>query len=163
MGLVDSIEEHFPIASWQRCIVHFYRNVFSVVPRNRMREVAAMLKAIHAQEDLLEARVKAVAVAEKLLKMKLGKAAKKVAESIDETLSYMKYPREHWLRIRTNNPLERIMREIKRRTRVVGTSPDGDSAVMLAAARLRYIMGTKWSTRKYLNMDLLKEVNLDAS
>jgi transposase-like protein len=163
MGLVDSIEEHFPSASWQRCIVHFYRNVFSVVPRSRMREVSAMLKAIHAQEDLPEAKAKAVAVAEKLLEMKLGKASKKVAESINETLSYMKYPREHWLRIRTNNPLERIMREIKRRTRVVGSFPDGDSAVMLAAARLRYIMGTKWSTRKYLNMDLLKEVNLDAS
>lgn len=163
MGLVESIEEHFPNASWQRCIVHFYRNVFSVVPRNRMREVSAMLKAIHAQEDLPEAKAKAVAVAAKLLEMKLGKASKKVADSIDETLSYMKYPREHWLRIRTNNPLERIMREIKRRTRVVGSFPDGDSAVMLAAARLRYIMGTKWSTRKYLNMDLLKEVNLDAS
>jgi len=163
MGLVESIEEHFPNAYWQRCIVHFYRNVFTVVPRHRMREVSAMLKAIHAQEDLPEAKTKAAAVAEKLLEMRLGKASKMVVESIDETLSYMKFPREHWLRIRTNNPLERIMREIKRRTRVVGNFPDGDSAVMLAAARLRYIMGTKWSTRKYLNMELLKEVKLDVS
>ena len=118
---------------------------------------------VRSQEDLPEARAKSAAVAEKLLEMKLSKASKMVAESIDETLSYMNFPREHWLRIRTNNPLERIMREIKRRTRVVGSFPDGESAVMLAAARLRYIMGTKWSTRKYLNMDLLKEVNLDAS
>ena len=163
MGLVESIEEHFPLAHWQRCVVHFYRNVFSVVPRSRLKEVAAMLKAIHAQEDLPEARAKSVAVTEKLLEMKLSKASKKVAEGIDETLSYMHYPREHWPRIRTNNPLERVMREIKRRTRVVGSFPDGDSAVMLAAARLRYIMGTKWSTMKYLDMNLLKEVNQEVS
>ena len=60
--------------------------------------------------------------------------------------------------IRTNNPLERIMREIRRRSRVVGCFPDGQSALMLAAARLRYIAGTKWGMRRYLNMDRLKEL-----
>jgi transposase-like protein len=64
---------------------------------------------------------------------------------------------EHWRRIRTNNPLERIMREIRRRTRVVGAFPDGESALNLAAARLRHVAGSQWSTRRYLNMDLLKE------
>ena len=59
-------------------------------------------------------------------------------------LSYMEFPREHWIRLRTNNPLERINREIKRRTKVVGCFPDGESALMLAAARLRHIMGTKF-------------------
>ena len=69
-----------------------------------------------------------------------------------KTLSYMNFQREYWLRIRTNNPLERIMREIRRRTRVVGCFPDGHSALMLATARLRHIAGTKWGTRRYMDM-----------
>ncbi len=73
MGLVESIGEHFPDARWQRCVVHFYRNVFSVVPRGKVREVAAMLKAIHAQEDRQEALKKAESVAKKLKEMKLKK------------------------------------------------------------------------------------------
>ena len=64
-------------------------------------------------------------------------------ETVDETLVYYAFPDEHWRRIRTNNPLERIMREIRRRTRVVGAFPDGQSALNLAAARLRHIAGTK--------------------
>jgi transposase-like protein len=66
---------------------------------------------------------------------------------------------EHWRRITTNNPLERIMREIRRRTRVVGAFPDGNSALNLATARLRHIAGTRWSTKRYLNMQLLKQRN----
>jgi len=69
----------------------------------------------------------------------------------------MSFPREHWLRIRTNNPLERIMREIRRRTRVVGSFPDGQSALMLSAARLRHVAGTRWGTRRYLDMNRLHE------
>jgi transposase-like protein len=62
-----------------------------------------------------------------------------------------------WRRIRTNNPLERILREIRRRTRVVGSFPDGQSALNLAVARLRHIAGTAWSTKRYLNIELLKD------
>jgi putative transposase len=68
----------------------------------------------------------------------------KLKEGILETLSYTYFPQEHWIRIRTNNPLERLIKEIKRLTKVVGCFPDGESSLMLAAARLRYIMGTKW-------------------
>ena len=157
MGLVESIGEHFPGSRWQRCVVHFYRNVFSVVPRGKVREVAAMLKAIHAQEDRGEALKKAESVAKKMYEMRLRKASKKVTESIHETLEYMHFPERHWIRIKTNNPLERIMREIRRRTRVVGNFPDGNSALMLVSARLRHIAGTKWGRKKYLNTDLLKE------
>ena len=67
------------------------------------------------------------------------------------------YPREHWTRLRTNNALERIMREIRRRTRVVGAFPDGNSALMLVAARLRHMASTKWGTRRYLDMSRLRE------
>lgn len=161
LGLVESIGEFFPDAFWQRCAVHFYRNVFSVVPNGKMKEVAAMLKAIHAQEDLAEAKKKAKAVAEKLENMKLRKAAERVRDGGEETLSYYHFPREHWRSLRTNNPLERIMREIRRRSRVVGCFPDGNSALMLAAARLRHIAGTKWGTRRYMNMDRLKELETE--
>jgi putative transposase len=92
MGLSESAAEYFPDAAWQRCIVHWHRNIFSHVPSTKVREIAAMLKAIYA--------------------------------------------------IRTNNPLERILREIRRRTRVVGSFLDGQSALNLAAARLRHIAGT---------------------
>ena len=158
MGLVESLEECYPDSYWQRCTVHWYRNVFSKVPRQKVREVAAMLKAIHAQEDHQAASAKAIQVVEKLKDMKLKEAAKVVEEGYHETLSYYHFPDKHWRQLRTNNPLERIMKEIRRRTRVVGSFPDGNSALMLATARLRHIAGTKWSTKRYLNMEHLNEL-----
>jgi transposase-like protein len=157
LGLVEALGEFYPEAQWQRCMVHWYRNVWTAVPKGKVKEVAAMLKAIHAQEDRQAARQKAQAVVEKLESMRLANAAQVVRDGVEETLSYMSFPREHWVRIRTNNVLERIMREIRRRTRVVGNFPDGQSAVMLVAARLRHIAGTKWGTRRYLDMDRLRE------
>jgi len=155
MGLVESLGEFYPEAVWQRCTVHFYRNVFTNVPTTKVKEVAAMLKAIHAQEDRPAATAKAALVVEKLKAMKLTAAATTVAEGIGETLTYTAFPREHWRKLRTNNPMERVMREIRRRTRVVGNFPDGNSALMLVTARLRYVAGREWGTRKYMNMSLL--------
>jgi putative transposase len=157
LGVVEALGEFFPEAQWQRCVVHWYRNVFTAVPKSKVKAVAAMLKAIHAQEDRQAARRKAEDVVAKLETMKLGKAAEIVREGVGETLSYMAFPTEHWRQIRTNNPLERIMREIRRRTRVVGAFPDGRSALMLVAARLRHIAGTRWGVKRYLDMDRLRE------
>jgi len=157
LGLVESLADFYPDARWQRCVVHWYRNVFSDVPKAKVKEVAAMLKAIHAQEDREAAMEKAQAVVKKLESMRLGKGAATVRDGYEETLRYMFFPREHWRSLRTNNPLERIMKEIRRRTRVVGSFPDGRSALMLVAARLRHIAGTKWGLRRYLNMNRLKE------
>jgi len=161
MGLVESLADYYPQAKWQRCTVHFYRNVFSLVPRKKMAEVAAMLKAIHASEDLEAALEKSKSVCRKLKDMKLPKAAEKIEESISETFTYYHFPPTHWQRIRTNNALERIMREIRRRTRVVGAFPDGNSALMLCAARLRHIPGTRWGQQRYLNINLLKEQEIE--
>lgn len=155
LGLLEALGEIYPGARWQRCVVHFYRNVMTRVPTSKVATVVAMLKAIHAQEDASAAAQKAGAVAEKLREMKLPEAAAMVREGIAETLAYMGFPREHWRSLRTNNPLERIIREIRRRTRVVGAFPDGHSALMLVCARLRHIAGTKWGTRKYMDMDRL--------
>jgi transposase-like protein len=157
LGLTESAAEYYPDAAWQRCVVHFYRNVFSHVPRPKMREVATALKAIHAAEDVQAAREKAWQVVAKLREQRLNRAAELVEGSIGETLTYYAFPEEHWRRVRTNNPLERILREIRRRTRVVGAFPDGQSALNLAAARLRHIAGSEWSTKRYLMMDLLKD------
>jgi putative transposase len=163
IGLVEALGEVFPDSRWQRCVVHFYRNVFTAVPRGKMREVAAMLKAIHAQEDRKAAQEKAEQVCRKLVEQKLSQAAKIVEEGVAETLQYMSFPREHWKHLRTNNVLERLMREIRRRTRAVGSFPDGHSALMLAAARLRHVAGTKWSSKRLVNMDALKDMRLEGA
>jgi putative transposase len=151
-GLTESAAEYLPEARWQRCMVHFYRNVFSHVPATKVREVSHMLKAIHAQETRQAADRKASTVIDVLREARMGAAAELVGSSVQETLTYYAFPDIHWQKIRTNNPLERIMKEIRRRTRVVGAFPDGRSCLNLAAARLRYIAGTAWSTKRYMNM-----------
>jgi putative transposase len=163
LGLVESVAEFYPDAQWQRCVVHWYRNVFSHVPTTKVRAVAAMLKAIHAQEDRAAAQAKAADVIAKLYTQRLKKAAELVEDHVAETLTYYGFPDQHWRRLRTNNPLERIIREIRRRTRVVGAFPDGQSALNLAAARLRHIAGTRWSTRRYLDMQPLHQQTLQTA
>ena len=158
LGLVENLGDFYPEAKWQRCVVHFYRNVWTAVPTGKVKEVATMLKAIHAQEDAEAAKQKARLVVEKLRAMKLAKAAEIVENGIDETLSYYSLPPEHWRCLRTNNPLERLMREIRRRTRVVGAFPDGNSALMPVAARRRHVASTRWGTKRYLQMNRLAEV-----
>ena len=73
------------------------------------------------------------------------------------THSYMDFPTQHWTRIRTNNTIERLNREIKRRTKAIGAFPDGQSALMLVCARLRHVAGTQWGTRRYMNMEHLSK------
>ncbi len=158
LGLVENLADFYPEAKWQRCVVHFYRNVWTAVPTGKVKEVAAMLKAVHAQEDRQAATEKARQIVEKLRAMKLARAAEMVENGIDETLSYYELPPEHWRCLRTNNPLERLMREIRRRTRVVGAFPDGKSALMLVAARLRHVAATRWGSKRYLQMNRLAEV-----
>jgi putative transposase len=88
LGLVESLGEFYPEALWQRCAVHFYPNVWTAVPTSKVKEVAAMLKAIHAQEDRAAARQKAEQVAVKLKEMKLANTAELVRNGIEETLFY---------------------------------------------------------------------------
>lgn len=161
LGMFETIPEVFPEAKYQRCTVHFYRNIFSVTPRKKMKTVAMMLKAIHAQESKESARQKAVQVEEKLRELKLSKAAEKLEAGIEETLTYMDFPTQHWTRIRTNNTIERLNREIKRRTKAIGAFPDGQSALMLVCARLRHVAGTQWGVRRYMNMDHLSNPSDD--
>ena len=163
LGMLEAVGEVFPEAKYQRCVVHFYRNVFSVVPKSKVKNVAKMLKAIHAQESKKASREKAAAVVTELKAMKLPEAAKKVEAGIEETLTYCDFPSEHWTKIRTNNAIERLNREIRRRTRVVGAFPDGNSARMLVCARLRYVVGTQWGSKKYMNMKHLEAMETETT
>ena len=122
-----------------------------------------MLKAIHTQENKNTARVKAQAVAQHFREMKLKKKKKKIETGIDETLTYMDYPAQHWNKIKTTNLIERVNREIKRRTRAIGAFPDGQSALMLVCARLCYVAGTDWEKNRYLNMAHLFEQEKERS
>lgn len=162
LGMLEAVGEVFPETKYQRCAVHFYRNVFSVTPRSKAKLVAKMLKAI-AQESKKAAREKARAGVAELRAMKLKEAAKKVENGIEETLTYCDFPSEHWTRIRTNNVIERLNWEIRRRTRVVGTFPDGHSALMLVCACLRHVADTQWGNKEYMNMKHLETVLEDAS
>lgn len=125
--------------------------------------VFKMLKAIHARESKKTAHEKARTVVEELQSMKLKEAAQKIEAGVEETLTYADFPSEHWTRIRTNNVIERLSREIRRRTRVVGCFPEGNSALMLVCARLRHVAGTQWGNKKYMNMKHLEAVCEDSS
>ena len=100
-----------------------------------------MLKAIHARESKKAACENARVVAQ-LKEMKPKETVKKAKNGVDGKLSYCNFPSEHWTRIRTNNVIERLNREIRCCTRVVGTFPDGNSALMLVCARLRHVART---------------------
>ena len=126
------------------------------VPKSKRPRVAAMLKAVHAMESREASETKALEVASELEGMRLREAAKVVREGYEETLTYTHFPREHWRRIRTNNAIERLNREIRRRTRVVGTFPDGRRALMLVTVRLKYLAESEWGSRRYLDVTLLE-------
>lgn len=158
-GLVAAVNELLPGARYQRCMVHFERNILAKVnPKNR-DWAADALKAIFSMESRDKALEKAESVAKDMEARKLREAAKCLREGIGETTTYLldDYPREHRRRIRTNNMIERLNREIRRRTRVVGSFPDGRGALMLICARVRYVTSSEWSTRRYLDMSRLGE------
>ena len=117
-----------------------------------------MLKAIHAQEDRGGADHKVADIVTKLRGRRLAKAAEFVESTAHETFTYFSFPSNHWRQIKTNNPLERIIREIRRLTRVVEVFPDGHSALMLIVDRLRHIASTKWG-----NTPVFGNGNLDAA
>ena len=161
LGLVQALAEVFPETLWQRCTVHFNRNVLGQVTDRHKDSVARKLKAIFAQESRPAAEAKAQTVIAELRSLKLNKAADCLENGLDDVLTYFACPASHWIRIRSNNTLERVNREIRRRTRVVGSFPDGNSALMLVAARLRHIAGTTWGKRCYLNMGALNDLLLE--
>ena len=125
------------------------------------REIAAGLKAIHAQENAQEARLKAQRLVEKY-QTKFPAAMKTVMEDIDETVTFYRFPARHWRNIRTTNLVERLIREIRRRTDVVGAFPDARSAILLVCARVRWVTERCWAQRRYLVMRPMEGDEVDA-
>lgn len=125
LGVAADLKED--LESWKNFFVWLKSHGLSGVRLVIGDKALGMVETIGSvSEDKDAARKKARIVADKLRQMKLGKASQKVQESIEETLTYMEFSTEYWMRIRNNNTLERINREIKRRTRVVGSFPDGE-------------------------------------
>ena len=158
-GLVSTVNSMLPKARYQRCMVHFMRNVLSKTPPTHRQWASAALKAIFAMESRESALAKAESVAAEMEARRLKAAANCLREGVGETTTYLlpEFPDGHRRRIRTNNMIERLNREIRRRTRVVGSFPDGNSALMLVCARIRYVTDNEWSTRRYLDMSRLDD------
>ncbi len=158
-GLVSTVNSMLPKARYQRCMVHFMRNVLSKTPPTHRQWASAALKAIFAMESRDSALAKAESGAAEMEARRLKAAANCLREGVGETTTYLlpEFPDGHRRRIRTNNMIERLNREIRRRTRVVGSFPDGNSALMLVCARIRYVTDNEWSTRRYLDMSRLDD------
>ena len=158
-GLVSTVNSMLPKARYQRCMVHFMRNVLSKTPPTHRQWASAALKAIFAMESRESALAKAESVAAEMEARRLKAAANCLREGVGETTTYLlpEFPDGHRRRIRTDNMIERLNREIRRRTRVVGSFPDGNSALMLVCARIRYVTDNEWSTRRYLDMSRLDD------
>lgn len=162
-GLVESVANSLPEARYQRCTTHFYSKVSSRVPSTWARKVSHRLKAVHAQESPAAAEEKARTVIADLRASRMAKAADLVEQEVHETLTYYAFPDIHWRKIRTVNPLECIMKDIRRRNRVLGVDcafRDGQSCLRRAAARLWRIAEGARSPKCYMNMRPLYQPQL---
>jgi putative transposase len=155
-GLKAAMADFLPSAAWQRCTVHVMRNVLDKVPQTKRSDVAAALKTIWHQENADEARHKAARVVEQFAKS-LPAAMRTLEGALEDSLTFYAFPREHWKMLRTNNPLERLMKEIRRRTKVTEQFPHEESALLLVTARLKRIHES-WAERRYLDMTPLHEM-----
>ena len=158
-GLVSTVNSMLPNAKYQRCMVHFMRNVLSKTPPSHREWASAALKAIFAQENRESAMAKAGTVAGEMGERKLKAAANRLREGVGETTTCLlpEFPANHRIKLRTDNVIERLNKEIRRRTRVVGGFPDSNSALMLVCARIRYVTSRSWSDRRYMDMSRLDD------
>lgn len=134
-GLKAAIARVFQGASWQRCKVHLARNVLAVVPQASKEMVAATVRTIFAQPDAAAARAQLHDVVG-VLGRQFPKAAEILAAAEADVTAYATFPRAHWKKIASTNPLERVNKEIKRRSNVVGIFPDDASVLRLVGAVL---------------------------
>jgi len=154
-GIKAAVAGELPGAEWQRCVVHFERNVLSSVPASEMSEVAEDLKAIFKVRRKKTAR----ALAEEFVELYGGSFPKAISvfeAGIGDALTYLSFPGSHHAKLRTTNMLERLFKEVKRRTRVVGVFPNEVSASTLAT-EIVLRSSEEWALRRYLAMDALEE------
>jgi len=155
-GIKAAVSGELPGVEWQRCIVHFARNVLAHVPASAMSEVAEDLKAIFKVRREKTAK----ALGEEFVKLyekRYPKAVSVFEAGIGDALMYLRYPGSHHTRIRTTNMLERLFKEVKRRTRVVGVFPNETSAQTLGT-EIMLRSSEEWALKRYLNMEALEAV-----
>jgi transposase-like protein len=155
-GIKAAVAGELPGAEWQRCVVHFQRNVLAHVPASAMTEVAEDLKAIFKVRRQKTARALVEEFVE-LYEKRYPKAVSVFEAGIDDALTYLGYPGSHHARIRTTNMLERVFEEVKRRTKVVGVFPNETSASTLAT-EIALRSSEQWALKRYLTMDALEAV-----
>lgn len=153
-SIKQAVKIELPQAAWQRCVVHFERNVLTHVPQAAMKAVASDLKVIFQAARCETAEQLAVSFSERY-QQAYPKAVSVLSRGLDEALTYTAFPSSHHKYIRTTNGLERLFREVKRRTRVVGVFPNERSAENLATVVMLRV-SEDWALRRYLNMDPLQ-------
>lgn len=161
-GLTDAIRSVLRGAAWQRCRTHFMRNLLTKVPKATQPFVATLVRSIFAQPDkesVLEQHKRVV----EQLRPKMRDAAKMLDECREELLAFVSFPKEHWRQVWSNNPQERLNRELRRRTDVVGIFPNRDAIIRLVGAVLME-MNDDWAVvRRYMTFEApaVKEVDPD--
>jgi transposase-like protein len=148
-------------ASWQRCRVHFMRNVLAHAGRNGRRVVAAFIATAFAQDDAAAARTQWRQVADQL-RPKVPKLAAMMDEAEPDVLAYMAFPKDHRTKLHSTNPLERLNGEIKRRTDVVGIFPNEDAVIRLVGAILLE-QNDEWAVQRarYVSLETIAPMSED--
>jgi transposase-like protein len=159
-GLKQAIQQVLAGASWQRCRVHFMRNVLALVPHGEKALVSALLRTIFTQPSRMEAEAQWQQVYEYMLK-RWPQAALVMADARDDVLAYMLFPAEHWTRLYSTNPLERLNKEVKRRTNGVAVFPDPPAAIRLAGAVLQEIDDEWQAGRRYFSLESMQKLDGD--
>jgi putative transposase len=134
-GLKGAIEAVLQGASWQRCRVHFMRNALCLVPKAAQQMVGATIRTVFAQPDARSAREQWLRVSDGF-RHRFARLSELMEEAEEDVLSYASFPQEHWQKIWSNNPLERVNKEVKRRTNVVGIFPNEAAVVRLVGSVL---------------------------
>ena len=156
-GLREAISAVLTGAAWQRCRVHFMRNVLAHVPQADKSIVAAAIRTVFAQRDQAAAKEQLREVV-KAMEPRWPRAAEVLAGGEEEVLTYMTFPAEHWSRIYSTNPLERLNREVKRRSDVVGIFPDADAVLRLVGSVLIEIHDEWQAERRYFSLDSMAKL-----
>jgi len=156
-GLKAAVKKILAGSAWQRCRVHFMRNVLSQVPKSYQGMVSSIIRTIFAQNDQASAREQLRHVVDEL-KNRFPKAMTILEEAEDDILAYMAFPREHWTQIHSTNPLERLNREIRRRTDVVCIFPNREAVIRLVGAMLME-QNDEWQVgRRYFSLESMAKL-----
>jgi|GraSoi013_1_40cm_4_1032424.scaffolds.fasta_scaffold39988_1 putative transposase len=162
LGLKQAIAAVLPGAGWQRCRVHFVRNLLTRVPKSAQTLAATLVRSIFAQPDLEAVWAQHARIVEQLQE-RFSDAASLLAEAGSDVLAFATFPREHWRQIWSNNPQERLNREVRRRTDVVGIFPDRAAIVRLVGAVLAEQHDEWLVARRYLSAESLKVAQMAAT